>query len=310
MEAVVALMRACEAHEEGEAEMALDDLRGTWERPRFELLRDAWVVEAPEGGVAGYVDVWDRDPGVRYIADGYVHPGWRGRGIGTRLVRLAEARVRERLPAVRDDPPLRSRSPQGERKRVVIRHTVFHGSEESRRLLEREGYSPVAYFWRMVRDMESPPPESSVPEGVTIRTFEEGRDKRAVHALVQEAFSDNADYAPLAFQEWVGFMVERESFDPSLYFLAFAREELVGVALCPRYNEMGWVRQLAVRRGWRRRGVGRALMERVFAEFYRRGQRRVGLVVESYNRTGAKQFYESLGMHVERQHDRYEKVVS
>ncbi len=304
LEAVNELIRGCEAHEEGEAELEVDDLRGAWERPRFDLSRDAWVIATSKSAIVGYIDVWDREPNVRYIADGYVHPRWRGRGIGTQLVRLAEAGIRERL---HDASPATG---------AVIQHIVFHGSEESRRLLKNEGYSPVAYFWRMVKYIDSPPAEPRLPGGVTIRTFELGQDEQAVYELVQDAFTDNAEYARIRFEEWAAFMLARESFDPSLYFLAVVpREpqdeplELAGVALCPRYETMGWVRQLAVRREWRGRGVGRALMQRVFADFYRRGQRKVGLVVDSYNRTGAKQFYESLGMCVERQHDRYEKAL-
>jgi ribosomal protein S18 acetylase RimI-like enzyme len=50
-------------------------------------------------------------------------------------------------------------------------------------------------------------------------------------------------------------------------------------------------------------------MQAAFAEFYHRGYKKVGLSTNSFNRTGAREFYLSLGMHVERQHDRYEKEL-
>jgi ribosomal protein S18 acetylase RimI-like enzyme len=48
-------------------------------------------------------------------------------------------------------------------------------------------------------------------------------------------------------------------------------------------------------------------MQSAFGEFHGRGYGKVGLVVDSFNQTGARLFYESLGMRLERQHDRYEK---
>ena len=155
----------------------------------------------------------------------------------------------------------------------------------------------------------SPPGEPAAPQGITMRGFVPEKDDKAVWQLVMEAFSDNADYTPIPFEEWAGFMTDRESFDPSLFFIADAGSKIAGVALCPKYEDWGWVRQLAVRGSWRRRGVGRALMQAVFAEYYRRGYKKVGLVMDSFNRSGAREFYLSLGMHVERQHDRYEKPL-
>jgi ribosomal protein S18 acetylase RimI-like enzyme len=114
---------------------------------------------------------------------------------------------------------------------------------------------------------------------------------------------------PAPFGEWKAFMMESESFDPGLWFVAEHEGRLVGVALCPDYEEYGWVRQLAVDREWRGRGVGKALLRQAFAEFRERGRTTAALVVDSYNRTGARQFYEAIGMRVEREHVAYEKVL-
>ena len=56
------------------------------------------------------------------------------------------------------------------------------------------------------------------------------------------------------------------------------------------------MRQLAVSRDWRRRGLGTALLRQAMSEFSRRGRRELGLVVDSWNRTGAKELYERAGM--------------
>lgn len=167
----------------------------------------------------------------------------------------------------------------------------------------------MRYYWRMVIDLESPPPAPPWPDGVTIRAFEPGRDDRAVHALVQEAFADNHDYSPLPFEAWRAAMIEREDFDPKLFLLTTAGGEIIGAALCPRYERMGWIRQLVVHGDWRRCGIALGLLREAFGRFYRRGQRSAALVVDSFNRTGAKELYERTGMRVERQHDGYEKKM-
>jgi mycothiol synthase len=74
-------------------------------------------------------------------------------------------------------------------------------------------------------------------------------------------------------------------------------------------TEMGWVDDLAVRRSWRRRGLGMALLHHSFGEFYRRGTRKVALEVDSQNLTGATRLYERAGMHATRQYDVYEKEL-
>jgi mycothiol synthase len=295
VEPVLALIRASEEADEGNAEMTADDVLATWQRPRFDLSEDAVVVVSAEGGPAAYIDVWDRDSGTRFSADGYVHPGNRGRGLGTYLVRWAEARAREK----------------GAEHGAAISHTIYYGDEAGHRLFIAEGYALAQHYWRMLMQMPGPPRSPESPEGVRIRSFQPGQDDEQVWQVVQDGFADNHEYTPLSFDDWRSFMLRDGAYDPSLYFLAETEDgTIAGVALCPKSEDIGWVRQLAVRRDARGRGVGRALMRTAFAEHYRRGYPAVGLVVDSFNRTGAKRFYELLGMTVERQHDRYEKPLS
>jgi ribosomal protein S18 acetylase RimI-like enzyme len=134
--------------------------------------------------------------------------------------------------------------------------------------------------------------------------FESG-DEQDVHTLVEETFGDNADHEPQPFEEWKAFMMERETFDPNLWIVARADREIVGVVLCPNYPDEGWVRQLSVRRSWRGRGLGTALLRQVFVVFHRRGRKTASLTGDSYNRSGAKALYERAGMSLEREYVTY-----
>lgn len=95
-------------------------------------------------------------------------------------------------------------------------------------------------------------------------------------------------------------------FEPDLWFLAEAGGDLIGACLCFQYPELGWVRQLGVAAGWRRRAVGSTLLGHAFVKFWERGHRKVGLTVCAHN-AGAFAFYQAVGMTAIRQYAEYQK---
>jgi mycothiol synthase len=89
--------------------------------------------------------------------------------------------------------------------------------------------------------------------------------------------------------------------DPkSLCLLAVAGGEPVGGDICKReaFGEpgLGWINLLGVRRGWRKHGIGKALLQHSFYLLQSIGMRQVGLDVDSENITGALRLYESVGL--------------
>jgi mycothiol synthase len=287
-EAVTQLIAACDIAEYGAPDIELDDVLVEWRRPGFDLEQDA-VVAVEDGRIAGYSAV-TRSGHV----DVYVDPEQLGRGIGSRLLAWSEERAAERLT------PGQS---------LLLGQPVASVNSAARSLLESAGYKPVRTYWRMVAALEGPPPSPTWPEGVRVRTFDRERDDRAVHTLIQESFGDNERHVPESFEEWEAGMIDREAFEPGLWFVAESEGKVVGAVLCPAYEEDGWIRQLAVSRDWRRRGLGTALLYQAMAEFHRRGRKELGLVVDSWNRTGAREMYERAGMRVNREHLRYEKEI-
>jgi ribosomal protein S18 acetylase RimI-like enzyme len=72
---------------------------------------------------------------------------------------------------------------------------------------------------------------------------------------------------------------------------------------------MGWVSTLGVRRPWRRRGLGLALLQHSVHCFWQNGKQRAGLGVDAENLTGALDLYKKAGMHVHRKFNLYEKEL-
>src|SRR6266540_2882605 len=159
--------------------------------------------------------------------------------------------------------------------------------------------------------------------GTWMLQWAEGRAMRALNEVPAELrFAPRvgtyreAEKPKKSFEEglkrWRYFW-EKEGFDPTLLFIAMDGDEIAGINLClPRSFEdpdLGWVGTLGVRREWRKRGIGLALLRHSFNEFYRRGKRKVGLGVDAQNLTGALHLYEGAGMHVHQAFDQYEKEL-
>jgi ribosomal protein S18 acetylase RimI-like enzyme len=105
-------------------------------------------------------------------------------------------------------------------------------------------------------------------------------------------------------------MLRSDIFKPELWFLAMQGEEMVGACLSYAYSntDQGWVRQLGVLESIRRTGLGSALLQHAFIEFYKLGFKKVGLAVESEN-LRAIRFYENVGMQQIRRIDEYIKAI-
>ena len=181
---------------------------------------------------------------------------------------------------------------------VAVKHYVISTNGDARRLLEGRGYEAVRGTYVMGIDLDEEPPGPEWPEGVEVRTFVPGRDDRAVFEAVEDAFVDVWDRPRGTFERFVG-MTENENFDPSLWFLATEGDEVAGTVLCKSVAGEGWVDVVGVRRPWRRRGLGLALLRHAFGEYRRRGVRKVGLSVDAESVTGAPRLYERAGMRLQ-----------
>jgi mycothiol synthase len=254
-----------------------------------DLASDTWLFE--EDGrlvAAGWVEK-DHDTG---MAVGIVHRERRGRGLGSKLVDRSEERLRAlgvgRVHAVTLAPDLAAGP-----------------------LLAGRGYREVRRFWEMTIELgDEPPPEPRLPAGFRIESFS-SELARAFHGALEEAFAEHWEYQPEPFEEWWERQVARPDHDPSLWFVVLTGEDVAAATRNdPERSGGGWIGALGVRADWRGRGLAKALLLRSFREFHQRGQRRVGLGVDSENATGATKLYESVGMVVDSEQVVWEKVLA
>jgi ribosomal protein S18 acetylase RimI-like enzyme len=102
-------------------------------------------------------------------------------------------------------------------------------------------------------------------------------------------------------------------FDPELWFLAMEGDEIAGFCLAKPADAgdeaVGSIPTLGVRRAWRGRGIGLALLRHAFTDLRRRGKRSAVLGVDADSPTGALRLYERAGMRVVGRYLTYEKTL-
>ena len=249
-----------------------------------------------DGVAVGYCDVRRDHDGGRFPIDLRVHPDAAGAGVADTLLAAAEEWSR-------------SHAEPG----ALLRGYVPERDGEGRQALERRGYRLIRHSFQMQIDLPGELEPPAWPDGIAVRLYDRDRDEQAVYECHQESFSDHWDFQRIPIERWRGFMVERASFDPALWWLAEENGELAGICLNAWHFSgdptFGWIGDLGVRRPWRRRGLALALLRHSFADFKERGATRVGLGVDAENTTGAVRLYERAGMRAVRRNDTYEKAL-
>ena len=286
IEAVYDLIAAQDTDDYGEALTTLDDLRKSWQH--LDLETDTCTAHA-DGKLAGYAELLDGDSTFIYLADR------NNVDLGFQLLTIMEEQALGR-------------------KREKV-HMVTRISEKNNLLLQlfaSNGYKSDLSFRIMEIVMSGPPPAPQWPDRISARTFVLAQDEDAAYQADEEAARDKGYHEPLSFQGWVKRVgMDRESFDPGLWFLAVEENEIVGVALNIYAHETntGWVDHLSVRPAWRNKGIGKSLLLHTFGEFYQRHVQRVKLSVDSNSLTGAPRLYESVGMKTIQRYRIYEKEL-
>jgi mycothiol synthase len=273
----------------GEADDAEDDVRRFVTSDELDPAEDIRLAES-DGEVVGYADIYP-----------HPHPSY---WIDVRVTRSVEGRLRGQLLGWTIN---RVQEKGGNH----LLAGVWAQDEPMRRALREAGFERTRGSYRMRIEFEGELEDPHPPDGVRIRSMTP-EDARVAHETYEETFADMWGHAPTSFEEWKHWFLG-DDHDWSLFFLAEADGEPVGVALCrPRPTELdvGAIRVVGVRRPWRRQGVGRALMLHAFAEFRRRGMRGASLGVDAESLTGAQRLYASVGMHVDRESDIFERPLS
>ena len=301
--AVIDLFNAHSQYLFGWNDADLDDLMNEWTSPGIDVEETIRVVENNQGEIIGYIDVWDNtNPHVTKYAWGILHPDAWNDQLYREMLTWAENCAKRRIDL----------APEG--TRVIINHGTSNKDILRKKALEAYGYELVRHFYRMQIELDTPPAKPSVPEGLRIVSIDIEKELKEALIAMDDGFKDHWGHVEKPIDEmleqWEHYMKNDPDFDPNLWYLAKDGNEIAGICRCSgkmvEDPQMGWVNQLCVRQSWRQRGLGMALLQTSFQEFYRRGKQRVGLGVDASSLTNATRLYEKAGMHISQQYDTYE----
>ncbi|MFF1451748.1 mycothiol synthase [Streptomyces sp. NPDC058274] len=188
--------------------------------------------------LVGYAQLEDTDPVEAPAAELVVHPAYRGHGHGRALGSALLAASGKRLR--------------------VWAHGGHSAARHLAQVLGLSLFRELRQMRRSLTDLELPEPV--LPAGVSVRSFEPGRDDAAWLAANAEAFAHHPEQGSLTQRDLDDRMAE-PWFEPAGFFLAFRGEELVGYHWTKVHAEegLGEVYVVGVRPGAQGGGLGKAL---------------------------------------------------
>lgn len=237
------------------------------------------VVPDAEGRIAGLL--WLDVTANRSIRlEGWVHPGCRRRGVGSLLLSDAEGFARAHYPG----------------GTLVLR--TYEDLPATVDLFRRQGFVMNRRFYRMKVTLDQPF-EALVPPNVVFSSFERD-DLESLVETDNAIFEEHWGSHPRSAAIWYRDMVELRPHDPALWTIARHEQNIVGECLCHASMEEpgeGHVSTVGVRRDWRGKGLGRAVLAHGLNRLREAGYKTAALMVDSEN-TAAVNLYRSMGMDV------------
>lgn len=305
LEAIADLINTCETVDRLDEGTSISQLQQEFNAPSFNKARDIRLWEDANGKLIGFAQLWISEPGE--VIDGWlsfrVHPDARG-GDGSALaVAWGEARMRE------------VEKERGARVKLRSWARAENGSRIS--VLASCGFKADRYFFRMARDLSEPIPEPQFPEGFWLRQVSCEQDAEAWVEMFNQSFIDHWNHHDLTVEKFNYYSAKpdyRNDLDSIAVsddgtFVAFCNCEISQEENARTGRNEGWVALLGTRRGFRKIGLGRAMLLDGLHRLKAAGVATAILGVDAENSSGALRLYESVGFHNIRNSISYVKNV-
>ncbi|MBN1453933.1 MAG: GNAT family N-acetyltransferase [Anaerolineales bacterium] len=287
IENVFALIAEQNKLDYGSAMMTVEDLHKRWQNIKIQANTSVAIAGDK---LAGYAELQDGDFLSIYLAER------DNVNLGSKLLNILEEKAKQQ-------------NSQG----VELGTRISEKNQAFLQIFLASGYKSDLSFLIMELNLDTPPATPIWPEGIQVRTFVIGQDEQATYQADEEVSQDKGYYHPLDFDGWSKRMgLNHERFDPDLWFLAHYKNDIVGVALnvYDKGSNTAWVDHLGVKRVWRNKGIGKALLLHTFGEFYRHDITHIMLSVDSKSLTNAPRLYESVGMKTIHKYHIYKKTIA
>ncbi len=305
LEAIAHLINTCQSVDRLDEGTSISQLQQEFNEPSLDKARDIRLWEDAEGKLIGFAQLWIPEPGE--VIDGSlwfrVHPDARGGDVEAAAIAWGEVRMRE-VSAIPGAP-------------VKLRSSARAEDHDRISLLTSSGFKPDRYFCRLARSIWEPIPEPKLPQGFTLIQFPGEQDSEAWVEMYNQSFIDHWNHHDLTVEKFK-YDLAKPDYRNDLDLIAVADDGKfvslcyceISVDECDRTgrNE-GWVACLGTRRGFRKIGLGRAMLLAGLHRLKAAGVETAILGVDADNQSGAMKLYESVGFHNIRNSIAYVKDV-
>jgi mycothiol synthase len=296
--------------DEGVATVA--DWRTNLAHPETVVKRDARIWEDESGRMVGFGRLWFPQPGEEPVTEAYflmsVHPQARNQGLEEEMLAWAEGQVRALARERGHEGKVRTGMPEAAPEYMAYRKDV----------LARNGYEPVRYWFKMARDLNEPIPDPVLPEGYKL-THTQGADSAATWIdMFNMSFVDHWGHHDESAESHAHWLSNHPDYVKERDLVAIAPDGTwASFCFCMIYTDdnkakgrkEGWIDILGTRRGYRKMGLGTAMLLAGMRKLKEDGMDTAVLGVDAENPSGALRLYESVGFKQVRSSTTYSKDV-
>lgn len=293
LQPIADLINLCVVHDQEDGYRTAQELQRAFSAPDCTPAEDIRLWESNDGQILGYANLWIPDPSESDDAAvghlGYrLHPSVRSKGLEQDILAWAG----DRTAAIAHSQACAAKL------RVFFREN----RQDMLALYEREGFEFERSFVRMARSLGEPIPDVALPEGFSLITGDQ-IDTADWVEMHNQTFIDHWNFHPLTVEQANHYLTNPD-YQPKLDLVAIAPDGTYA-AFCYAHihaeenqvyqRQDGWIGMLGTRRGYRRLGLGRAMLLLGLQRLQARSMTRALLGVDSQNPNQAYRLYESVG---------------
>lgn len=289
--AIAELFNACEAVDHLDAGTSVPELQEWMTDPTFDPIANQRLWQTETGQMIGWTSLWlPQTASDREGRWGFkVHPDYRCQGLEAEMLAWADDRLRQMSHPCGSVMRLRASSRDCQTDRLHF--------------LTENGFTVDREFYHMNRPLSAPVPRPQFPEGFTVRPVRGEADAVAWVEMFNQSFIDHWNHHPYTVEQFLHALTSQD-YCPNLDLIVIAPDGTLAAfcsnCICQADNQRsgrqeGWVGVLGTRRGFRRLGLGRAMLLTALQKLRAAGMDVALLGVDRQNPSGALHLYQSVG---------------
>lgn len=286
------LLNLCDANDPFGRYHSAAELLLEFSEPGFDASRNVQLWLDRGQRLIGYGYLWISPTGD--TTDGYlgfqVHPDMGQHGIAQDILSWGEMRLRQ--------------VGQEHGQAACLRANRRDYQPERQAILERAGFRTERCFISMGRSLHQPIPQPTLPPGFRIRPVNGTADAAAWVEAFNQSFIDHWNHHPLTLEQHLHWLEGDPKYQPELDLVAIDPDQRMA-GFCASYvdpesnqqrqQQEGWISLLGTCRGFRRLGLGRALLLSGLQALQAAGLEQARLGVDDHNPNQAQTLYTSVG---------------